>query len=113
MNAGITADDIAYVTSDPLYAMVRFFASRSRPRRSAWTGAATKTPKVDALINEAKQTFDTAEQDDLIAQPCLIVDDAVLVWVVHDANPRALSPKVKQFVQAQHWFQDLTTIGVE
>ena len=24
-----------------------------------------------------------------------------------------LSPKVKKFVQAQHWFQDLTTIGLE
>jgi peptide/nickel transport system substrate-binding protein len=33
--------------------------------------------------------------------------------VVHDTNPHALSPKVKQFVQAQHWFQDLTTIGAE
>jgi len=37
-----------------------------------------------------------------------VVDDAVLVWVVHDTNPHALSPKVKTFVQAQHWFQDLT-----
>ncbi len=43
----------------------------------------------------------------------LIVDDAVLVWVVHDTNPHVLSPKVKSFVQAQHWFQDLTTIGLE
>jgi hypothetical protein len=25
-----------------------------------------------------------------------IVDDAVLVWVVHDTNPHALSPKVKK-----------------
>jgi peptide/nickel transport system substrate-binding protein len=42
-----------------------------------------------------------------------VVDDAVLVWVVHDTNPHALSPKIKTFVQAQHWFQDLTTIGVQ
>jgi peptide/nickel transport system substrate-binding protein len=42
-----------------------------------------------------------------------VVDDAVLVWVVHDTNPHALSPKVKSFVQAQHWFQDLTTIGLD
>jgi peptide/nickel transport system substrate-binding protein len=41
------------------------------------------------------------------------VDDAALVWVVHDTNPHALSPRIKKFVQAQHWFQDLTTIGVE
>ena len=43
----------------------------------------------------------------------VIVDDATRVWVVHDTNPHALSPKVKKFVQAQHWFQDLTTIGLE
>ena len=39
--------------------------------------------------------------------------DSVLVWVVHDTNPHVLSPKVKSFGQAQHWFQDLTTIGTE
>ena len=79
---------------------------------SNWGGY--KNPKVDALIDEAKQTFDTAKQDDLLAQAhALIVDDATLVWVVHDTNPHALSPKVKKFVQAQHWFQDLTQIGLE
>ncbi len=34
------------------------------------------------------------KQDELIAQAhALIVDDAALVWVVHDTNPHALSPK--------------------
>ena len=113
MNGGITANNIAYVTSDPLYAIVRFFASdQIAPVGVNWGGY--KNPRVDALINEAKQTFDTARQDDLIAQAhALVVDDAVLVWVVHDTNPHALSRKIKTFVQAQHWFQDLTTIGVE
>jgi peptide/nickel transport system substrate-binding protein len=113
MNAGITANNIAYVTSDPLYAIVRFFASdQIAPVGVNWGGY--KNPKVDALITEAKQTFDPAKQDELIAQAhALVVDDAVLVWVVHDTNPHALSPKVKKFVQAQHWFQDLTTIGME
>ena len=41
-----------------------------------------------------------------------MVDDSLMLWVVHDTNPHALSPKVKQFVQAQHWFQDLTTLGM-
>ncbi|MBV9530165.1 MAG: ABC transporter substrate-binding protein [Bradyrhizobium sp.] len=113
INAGITASNIAYVTSDPFYAIVRFFSSdQIAPVGVNWGGY--KKPKVDALINEAKQTFDPAEQDELIAQAhALVVDDAALVWVVHDTNPHALSPKIKQFVQAQHWFQDLTTIGVE
>ena len=113
MNAGITSNNIAYVTSDPLYAIVRFFHSgQIAPVGVNWGGY--KNPKVDALIDEAKQTFDSTKQDELLAQAhSLIVDDAVLVWVVHDTNPHALSPKIKKFVQAQHWFQDLTTIGLE
>src|SRR5262249_829966 len=110
--AGITANNIAYVTSDPLYAIVRFFHSgQIAPVGVNWGGY--KNPKVDALIDEAKQTFDVAKQDQLLAQAhALIVDDATLVWVVHDTNPHALSPKVKKFVQAQHCFQHLTHIGL-
>jgi peptide/nickel transport system substrate-binding protein len=113
INAGITANNIAYVTSDPLYAIVRFFHSgQIAPVGVNWGGY--NNPKVDALIDEAKQNFDPAKQDELLAQAhSLIVDDAVLVWVVHDTNPHALSPKVASFVQAQHWFQDLTTIGLQ
>jgi len=92
---------------------VRFFASdQVAPVGVNWGGY--KNAKVDALINEAKQTFDIKKQDELIAQAhAQIVDDAALVWVVHDTNPHALAPRIKKFVQAQHWFQDLTTIGVE
>jgi peptide/nickel transport system substrate-binding protein len=113
MNAGITANNIAYVTSDPLYAIVRFFHSgQVAPVGVNW--GFYQNPKVDALIDEAKRTFDPAKQDELMAKAHeLIVDDAVLVWVVHDTNPHVLSPKIKKFVQAQHWFQDLTTIGLE
>jgi peptide/nickel transport system substrate-binding protein len=113
MNAGLTANNIAYVTSDPILALVRFFDSRQvAPIGVNW--GFYSNPKVDALIDEAKATFDTAKQDALMAQVhALVVDDAALVWVVHDSNPHALSPRVKTFVQAQHWFQDLTTIGME
>jgi len=31
---------------------------------------------------------------------------------VHDQNPRALSAKVKGFVQPQSWFADLTSVTV-
>jgi peptide/nickel transport system substrate-binding protein len=43
----------------------------------------------------------------------LLVEDSPLIWVVHDSNPHALSPKIKRYVQAQHWFQDLSTLGVD
>jgi peptide/nickel transport system substrate-binding protein len=113
MAAGITANNIAYVTSDPLYAIVRFFHSgQVAPVGVNWGWYAN--PKVDAIIDEAKRNFDPAKQDELMAKAHeAVVDDAVLVWVVHDTNPHALSPKIKSFVQAQHWFQDLTTIGLE
>ena len=39
-----------------------------------------------------------------------IVDQAYWVCIAHDLNPRAMSPKVKGFVQAQSWFQDLTPV---
>jgi peptide/nickel transport system substrate-binding protein len=113
MNAGITANNIAYVTSDPLYAIIRFFHSgQVAPVGVNWGWYAN--PKVDAIIDEARRTFEPARQDALMAQAhALVVDDAALVWVVHDTNPHALSPRIKHFVQAQHWFQDLTTIGTE
>jgi peptide/nickel transport system substrate-binding protein len=113
MNLGLTSNNIAYVTSDPLYAIVRFFHSgQAAPVGVNW--GYYSNPKVDAVIDEAKRAFDVAKQDELMAKAHeMIVDDAVLVWVVHDTNPHVLSPKVKRFVQAQHWFQDLTTIGLE
>jgi hypothetical protein len=41
-----------------------------------------------------------------------VVDNALFLFAAHDLNPRALSPKVRGFVQAQSWFQDLTPITV-
>jgi peptide/nickel transport system substrate-binding protein len=113
MNAGITSNNIAYLTSDPLLSIIRFFhSSQVAPVGVNWGGYSN--PKVDALLDEAMKSFDPAKQDALVAQAhALIVDDAALVWVVHDTNPHALSPKVKHFIQAQHWFQDLTTIGLD
>jgi peptide/nickel transport system substrate-binding protein len=110
---GVTSNNIAYVTSDPLYAIIRFFHSgQVAPVGVNW--GYYSNPKVDAVIDEAKLTFDPKKQDELMAKAHeMVVDDAALVWVVHDTNPHALSPKVKSFVQAQHWFQDLTTIGAE
>ena len=39
-------------------------------------------------------------------------EDAVMIFVAHEVNPRALSPKVHGFVQAQSWFQDLTPVSI-
>jgi len=112
MNKDVTANNIAYVTSDPLYAFTRFFASnQAAPVGVNWSNYAS--PEVDRLIDQALAEFDPARQDAIMARVHeKVVDDAVLIWVVHDTNPHALSPKIKSYIQAQHWFQDLTTIGV-
>jgi peptide/nickel transport system substrate-binding protein len=39
-------------------------------------------------------------------------EEAALIFVAHDINPRAMSPEVHGFVQAQSWFQDLTPVSV-
>jgi peptide/nickel transport system substrate-binding protein len=112
MNAGkgITAINLGYVTADPFYALTRFADSRLvAPNGVNWSGY--NNPKVDAMIDKIRTSFDPKVQDALLAQVhAAMVDDAMMLWVVHDVNPHVLSPKVKGFVQAQHWFQDLTTI---
>ncbi len=114
MNAGkgITAINLGYVTADPFYALTRFAAAKYiAPNGVNWGGY--DNPKVNDAIDKIGATFDTREQDKLLTFVHeQMVNDALMLWVVHDTNPHALSPKVKQFVQAQHWFQDLTTIGM-
>jgi peptide/nickel transport system substrate-binding protein len=111
MNKDVTANNIAYVTSDPFYAFNRFFASnQGAPVGVNWSYY--KNDEVDKLVAESQNTFDPSKTDAIMARIHeKVVDDAVLIWVVHDTNPHALSPKIKSYVQAQHWFQDLTTIG--
>jgi hypothetical protein len=41
------------------------------------------------------------------------LDNPPWLYIVHDLNPRAMSPKVKGFVSPQSWFVDLTLISVQ
>ena len=69
-------------------------------------------PVADDLAARAKVEFDVAKQNELLAQlHARYVDQAMWIWVVHDLNPRAMSPKVKGFVSAQSWYQDLTPVS--
>lgn len=97
---------------DPDIALISPSWSRMLPPAGFnWGGFADA--EADALCAKAKTAFVPAEQDAILAQlHARIVDQAMWVWVVHDLNPRALSPKVKGFVQAQSWWQDLTPVSV-
>jgi ABC-type transport system substrate-binding protein len=88
------------------------FASASANGGSNWSQY--KNPEVDKLLARAFESFDPDQRDALIAEAhAKIVDDAAWLFVVHDLNPRALSPKVKGFRQAQSWYQDFTQLTVE
>ncbi len=70
-------------------------------------------PRADELGLRARQTFDPAAQDAILAElHSHLVDQAMWIWVVHDVNPRALSRRLSGFTQAQSWYQDLTPIRV-
>jgi hypothetical protein len=36
--------------------------------------------------------------------------EAAFLWVAHDVGPRAMSPKIKNFVQPKSWFVDFSTM---
>jgi peptide/nickel transport system substrate-binding protein len=42
-----------------------------------------------------------------------LVDNPPWLFIVHDLNPRAMSPKIKGFISPQSWFLDLTTVSIE
>jgi peptide/nickel transport system substrate-binding protein len=107
----VTANNVAYVTSDPLYALIRFFHSKQiAPTGVNWSHY--RDAEMDRLIDAATQNFDPAEVDRLMAKVHeKAVDEALLVFVVHDTNPHAATGKVRGYTQAQHWFQDLTTLA--
>lgn len=72
-----------------------------------------KNDEVDALGAQAIAEFDPVKRDALLTKMNeTVVADASELYIVHDLNPRALSPKLSGFVQAQSWFQDLTPIVV-
>jgi peptide/nickel transport system substrate-binding protein len=107
------AMNVSFNFVEPFSAFVRFFHSASVPPRSL-NIMHYLNPEADKLIEAAQAAFDPQERDALLGKlHAMVVEDAPWLFVVHDLNPRALSPKVKGFVQPQSWFVDLTLPWVE
>jgi peptide/nickel transport system substrate-binding protein len=97
--------------SDPLNFLKVYMSIYKAPLGPNWGGYANA--KVDELATTALLSFDDAERVRLITEIHEITTkDAARIFVVSDLNPRALSPKLSGFVQAQSWFQDITPIVV-
>ncbi len=112
MAAGVNGIIISRAVQDPYSALERsYMSTRITPKGSNW--GLVNNPEYDELMRKASQSFDPEMQNDALRQVhAKIVDNAEWLWIVHDINPRAISPKVKGFVQAKSWFQDLTPITI-
>ena len=109
----ISGINITRATQDPFNGMFRFIMkSQWSPAGSNW--GHFEDPQLDQLVLEAMNTFDVEKRLPVLTKINERMNEqAVMIWVAHDLNPRALSPKLKGFVQAQSWFQDLTQVTVQ
>ena len=107
---GSNAVNVTYAAMDPFFAMVRFLQSSMAPPVSNNWGF-INNPKFDELVTKARQTFDPAARDAVLAElHAASVDDAAFLYVAHDVAPRAMSPKIKGFVQPKSWFVDFSPV---
>ena len=104
--------NISRQLQDPVNGLTRFLTKQEwAPAGSNW--GHFYDPAIEAEVNRAFEEFDVEKRDAILTNLHeKMVEQAVMLWVVHDLNPRALSPKVHGFVQAQSWFQDLTPVTV-
>jgi peptide/nickel transport system substrate-binding protein len=109
---GSNAVNVTYAAMDPFFAMVRFLQSSMAPPVSNNWGY-INNPKFDELVTKARQTFDPAARDEALAElHAASVDDAAFLFVAHDVGPRAMSPKIKGFVQPKSWFVDFSSVSM-
>jgi ABC-type transport system substrate-binding protein len=110
---GANGVNIAYSTQDPFTA----FARQLRSDLTAPLGVNFgyyNDPEMDKLLAQAQATFDVEARDEALAKVhTKMVDEALFLWVVHDKGPRAMSTKVKGFVPARSWFQNLSTVTMD
>jgi peptide/nickel transport system substrate-binding protein len=97
---------------DPVVAIIKPVA------KAYWSPAGSNwghfySDETEALVGRIFNEFDAAKRLALLTKLHEVENEqAVMIYVVHDINPRALSPKIKGFVQSQNWFQDMTPIVV-
>ncbi|MEJ0070984.1 MAG: ABC transporter substrate-binding protein [Pseudomonadota bacterium] len=112
-NKGAHGTNSSWSAADPDFGFIGLMeSSKIAPAGNNWGNV--KDPVLDALSIKIRSTFDPVEQDRLVGEMhARMVDEAVWIWVVHDLNPRALSPRVHGFVQARNWVQDLTSVEMK
>jgi peptide/nickel transport system substrate-binding protein len=104
---GAHATNVSFAAMDPFFAMVRFWDSKMAPPTSNNWGH-FNDPRFDQMIRDARGTFEPAERDAALAKlHAAGVDEALFIWIAHDVAPRAMTQRIKGYVQPQSWFVDL------
>jgi peptide/nickel transport system substrate-binding protein len=98
---------------DPVNAIIKLVGKTYwSPRGPNW--GHFESPETETLIEQIFNQFDEEKRLALLTELHELEGRlAVMIFVVHDLNPRAMAPKVGGFVQAQSWFQDLTPVSVQ
>jgi peptide/nickel transport system substrate-binding protein len=111
-NRGAVAMNYSYFIQDPFTAFVRHVQSELvAPRGTNWGYYGDK--EMDALLATARTAFEPAAQAAALQRVHeKFVNDALFLMITHDVNARAMSPRVRGFVQAQNWFQNFSPITV-
>ncbi len=109
---GATGMNYTYFIQDPFTGFIRHLQCNLTPPTGTNWGYYCD-PDMDKLFEEVRNTFDPVAQTKVLQKVHeKYVDDALFLMVTHDVAPRAMSAKVKGFVQAQNWFQDFSPISM-
>ncbi len=110
LNDGNQAINFTYFIQDPFTALIRHLDSTLvSPDGTNWGWY--QDEEMDALFEKAKTTFDPEAQNAVLQEIHeKFVNEALFLYVTHDVAPRAMSPQVQGFVQAQNWYQNFSGI---
>jgi ABC-type transport system substrate-binding protein len=110
---GAHATNVTFAAMDPFFAMVRFTSTKTFPPVSNNWGYFGNA-EFDELIAKARTAFADKDRDEALARlHARIVEEAPFLWVAHDVGPRAMSAKIKGFVQPKSWFVDLAPVSIQ
>lgn len=110
---GATSTNSSYFSQDPFTALIRHMDGALLPPKGTNWGYYTDKD-MDLLFAGVRNSFDPKVQLASIQKAHeKFVNDALFLFVAHDVAPRAMSKKVKGFVQPQNWFLDFNAITMD
>lgn len=115
-NAGMPPDvaftDMVWGMQTPEWTSITYRCNSQPP--NGWNNAWACNPDVDALLQAAVRTQDLDESAEFYQKADrLMMEDPAYAPLYHYANPIALDPSVKGFVNAPANWWDLSTITIE